>query len=79
MRRGEVLGFRWSDVDLEGARIHIQQTRLSVAYEVILSEPKTAKGRRSVALDAETVLELKKHPKRQLEERMAAGGPWQDK
>ncbi len=77
MRRGEVLGLRWSDVDLAAARLSIQQTLLSVAYEVVLSEPKTVKGRRSIALDAETVTALRDHRKRQLEERMAAGEAWE--
>jgi len=44
---------------------------------VVLSEPKTARGRRSIALDAETVAELREYRKRQLEERMAAGELWQ--
>jgi integrase len=78
MRRGEVLGLRWSDVDFATARLSIQRARLSVAYEVILSEPKTTKSRRSIALDAQTVAELRNHRKRQLEERLAAGKLWHD-
>jgi integrase len=77
MRRGEVLGLRWSDVDLDTARLSIQRSRISVAYEVVLSEPKTARSRRSIALDSETVSELKKHRRQQLEERLAAGELWQ--
>ena len=78
MRRGEVLGLRWSDIDLAEGRLSIQQARLSIAYEVVVSEPKTAKGRRSVALDSETVAQLRNHRKRQLEERLAAGELWHD-
>jgi integrase len=78
MRRGEVLGLRWSDLDSVTGRLSIQRARLSIAYEVVVSEPKTAKGRRSVALDAETVIQLREHRKRQLEERMAAGELWHD-
>jgi integrase len=51
---------------------------LSVAYKIVESEPKTAKSRRSIALDSVTVSELKKHRKRQLEERLAAGELWHE-
>lgn len=78
MRRGEVLGLRWSDVDFTAGRLSVQRTLLSVAYKIVISEPKTAKGRRSIALDAETMADLRDHRRRQLEERMAAGELWQD-
>ena len=51
MRRGEILGLRWCDVDFEQRRAAVRQTIISVAYEVQLSSPKTAKGRRSLAVD----------------------------
>lgn len=73
MRRGEILGLRWSDVDLEDARLSVRQTVITVSYEIIFSTPKTAKGRRSIALDKGTVLALRAHKKAQLEERMAIG------
>jgi integrase len=49
MRRGEVAGLRWSDVDLEAGRVSPRRPRVVVDYEVHVSEPKTAKGRRSLA------------------------------
>jgi integrase len=49
-----------------------------VNYEVVVSEPKTAKGRRSLALDPATVAALREHRVRQLEERLAVGPRWQD-
>jgi integrase len=42
------------------------------------STPKTAKGRRNVALDAATSTALKSHRKRQAEERLALGAGYQD-
>jgi integrase len=70
MRRGEVLGLRWQDLDLEAGRASIAQTLVVVGgYEVQYSEPKTAKGRRMVALDPQTVGALKVHKDRQLLER----------
>jgi integrase len=55
MRRGEVAGLRWPDVDLEAGRVSPRRPRVVVNYEVHVSEPKTAKGRRSLALDPATV------------------------
>lgn len=78
MRRGEVLGLRWRDLDLDGGRASITQTLIAVAYRVSFSTPKTARGRRSVALDAETVRVLREHRRRQLEERLALGGYAED-
>jgi integrase len=49
-----------------------------VNFEVVVSEPKTAKGRRSLALDPATVAALREHQRRQLEERMAVGSRWED-
>jgi integrase len=43
-----------------------------------VSEPKTAKGRRSLALDPATVAALREHRRRQLEERLAVGSRWED-
>ncbi len=78
MRRGEVLGLRWVDVDLAAARVAVRQALVTVGHLVVTSEPKTAKGRRSVALDPGTVEVLKAHRKQQLTERLAWGPAWTD-
>lgn len=78
MRRGEVLGLRWRDLDLDAGRAAISQTLLSVGYTVFFSTPKTAKGRRSIALDAVTVASLREHRRRQLKERLAFGAGYGD-
>ena len=78
MRRGEVAGLRWVDVDLDAGRVSPRRPRVVVNYEVVVSEPKTAKGRRSLALDPATLAALREHRVRQLEERLAVGPRWQD-
>jgi integrase len=78
MRRGEVAGLRWADVDLDTGRASPRRPRVVVNYDVVVSEPKTAKGRRSLALDPATVAVLREHRTRQVEQRLAVGPGWHD-
>ena len=73
MRRGEALGLRWADVDLENARLSVRRALIPTNREVVVSEPKTAKGRRVVALDPVTVEVLKAQAARQLDEQTGVG------
>src|SRR3712207_3778489 len=52
MRRGELLGLKWSDVDLENGRLPIQRTltRIDNGRRVALGDPKTRRSRRTVGL-----------------------------
>lgn len=78
MRRGEVLGLRWRDVDLAAARVSIRQTLITIGYELAWSTPKTDRGRRNVALDPTTVEALRAHRAQQLEERLLLGPSFRD-
>ncbi len=78
MRRGEALGLRWSDVDLDAGRLRVVQTIISIRDKVSIGEPKTARGRRPIALDPSTVAELRTHRKRMLEERLLVGADFTD-
>ena len=78
MRRGEMLGLRWSDIDLDGASLSVQQTRIRGADGLTYGSPKTAKGRRRIALDAATVASLRAHKRAQAIERDRAGDIWRD-
>jgi integrase len=68
MRRGEVLGLRWHDVDLDSGRLSIRQAVISVAYKVMLADIKTDNGRRTIDLDDNTVAVLRGWRRRQREE-----------
>jgi integrase len=78
MRRGEVAGLRWVDVDLAAGRLTPRKPRVEVNYKVHVSEPKTAKGKRSLALDPATAAALREHRAHQAEERLIVGPGWQD-
>lgn len=72
MRRGEILGLRWSDVDLRARRLSVTHTILTVSYQITPGTPKTSRGRRSIALDPETIRILAAHRARQTSERLEA-------
>lgn len=76
LRRGEVLGLRWLDIDFKNARVSISQTILNIAYQVTLGTPKTARGRRAIAIDPTTMAVLRTHRKNQLALRRAADRPF---
>ncbi|MGQ0631794.1 MAG: tyrosine-type recombinase/integrase [Sporichthyaceae bacterium] len=84
MRRGEVLGLRWSDLDLNAGTLRIIRTLITTDVQrkgspgMAWGTPKTAKGRRTVALDPATVTAVRVHRTRQLKERLALGGDYQD-
>ncbi|MCZ2111877.1 MAG: site-specific integrase [Dehalococcoidia bacterium] len=59
MRRGEVLGLRWCDIDLGAKRLSVRQALVSIAYEVEISDVKTGTGRRTIDLDPTTIDVLK--------------------
>ena len=78
MRRGEVLGLQWRDVDLDARRLSVNQAIISVAYAVQISDVKTGTGRRTIDLDPRTVTVLRSWRKRQLEERLALSETYED-
>lgn len=78
MRRGEALGLRWSDIDLDAGRAHVIQTIVQTGSLISISEPKTAQGRRPVSLDPATIAVLREHRYRMLQERLLVGADFND-
>lgn len=77
MRRGELLGLRWEDIDLEKGTVAIRRALVVVGYEVVISQTKTDRAR-VIALDPGMVAILKEWRRIQLEERMAWGPAYRD-
>jgi len=50
MRRGEISGLKWENIDFENRRIHIIEVRTPIKGQVITKEPKTKKSRRTIAM-----------------------------
>jgi len=57
LRRGELLGLRWGDVELERGRLHVRQTFGKYGFGL----PKSRAGRRIVPLTPTLVTELRRH------------------
>jgi integrase len=75
MRRGEIAGLTWGDVDTDTGTLTVRRARVNVtSADVRESKPKTARGRRRVELDEETRVALAAWRERQEAERKA----WQD-
>lgn len=55
VRRSELLGLRWDDIDLEAATMSINRGLVAVAYELHESRGKTRNSRRRIDLDPTTV------------------------
>ena len=51
LRLGEVCGLRWTEVDLERGVLYVERNRTTAGYQIVEGDPKTAAGRRPVALD----------------------------
>jgi integrase len=74
MRRGEIVGLRWRDLDLDGGRAIVRKNTVAAGYDVHTKDPKTTSGRRTVALDAVTVEALRQHRQRMEQTMTALGG-----
>ncbi len=75
LRRGEVLGLRWPDVDLDAKRLVVAAALQRVKGEgLLLVETKTARSRRVVP--EVCVSTLRAHRVRQIQDKLVAGSRW---
>jgi integrase len=78
LRRGEAVGLRWQDVDLDARVIVVRQQVVPVGYALTVSLPKTKAGEhRAVDVDERTAGTLLAHRLAQDVERAAWGDAWQ--
>jgi integrase len=65
MRRGEILGLRWSDVDLGNSRLTVNQSLGQTRAGVHFKKPKNKKSSRTIALPETIIKAVKEHRERQ--------------
>jgi len=78
LRRSELLGLRWADIDLDQARASVKQTVFAMGREVAFAEPKTKRSRRTIGLTPRAVGALRRHRVTQSERRLGLGASWTD-
>ncbi len=78
MRRGELIGLRWSDVDFDHDRLSIRQTIVPVHGRPTVSDTKTHRSERTIDLDTTTLAELRRHRARQGADKLAVGADYTD-
>ncbi len=79
LRRSELLGLRWTDVDLDRGRLSVVAGLHRLTGKgLVLLPTKTARSRRSVSVGAEALDTLRHVRMQQLENRLAAGPAWHD-
>ena len=79
MRRSELLALRWCDVDLDLCEVSVIRS-LHHLHDgsLVFRQPKTAKGRRMIALTPSTALMLREYKKHQEVTRLMLGMPLKD-
>ena len=79
LRRSEICGLKWDNVDLVISRISVVATLQRIkGHGLVVGQPKTARSRRSVALAPETVDLLHAVRGRQIEQSLEYGPLWQN-
>lgn len=77
MRRGELLGLHWQDIDVEGCSVRVNRAvSYTQSHGFLETEPKTAKSRRTILLPVFVVEALVKHRAYQDTQRREAGNAW---
>ncbi len=77
MRRGELLGLRWRDLDLDRAMAHVRQSVIVYAGAPHIQTPKTATAQRAVKLSPDVVAALRDHRTAWAARKLAAA-EWQE-
>ena len=78
MRRGELLGLKWSDIDFERGYLNVERSLGMVGSKFVISTPKTEGSSRLLKLSGEALEMLQEHKERQDKEKAALGGLWHE-
>lgn len=79
MRRGELIGLHWTDVEWSASRLHVKRSVVSPNGTLIVKEPKSPASRRAIYVDDEVLSVLRDHRAKQQREATALADGWPDK
>jgi integrase len=83
LRKGELLGLKWSDIDMETRLLKVSRNATYLPdetghYRMSEGTPKSRAGKRTIRLPQFAVNALSAHKLRQLEQRLQSGSAWTD-
>jgi integrase len=73
MRRGELLGLQWGDVNFDKATLRVERSVEETKSGMRLKQPKTKHGRRTISLPPSAIEVLKDHRQTERKKRIALG------
>jgi integrase len=78
LRRGELAGLTWQDVNLEAGVLTVRSNRVVINHQIHVGTPKSEKSKRRIGLDAGTVQALRDHYARvEIGDKLEAESGWQ--
>ncbi len=78
LRRGELLGLRWQDLDLAKGLLHVRQSLVALHGRPVVQQPKTERGRRTVELTPELVAVIQRYRAQQAKAKLFFGQEYKD-
>ena len=87
MRRGEIIGLNWSDIDIEALTLSIKRTAKETTLkrsdgtsktELVLNPPKTSHSKRKIPIENEVLHALRRQQNKQRKQKLKAGAAWQE-
>lgn len=78
LRREEILGLKWSCVDFDRRRVHIQAARTAAGGSIVMKETKNRSSNRVLYLTDELYALLRQEQRRQVQARALLGADWPD-
>lgn len=79
IRRGELCGLEWKDIDFESQVMHVVRSAQYIGNKTMITkEPKTKSEIRHFSLSIHACILLKKYKRWQLEQKLNAGDRWEE-
>lgn len=76
MRRSELLGLTWDNVDLENAQVRVERGLVNIGSKLVWEDPKSKKSARTIPLPALAVAALTIHREEQAARKKDRGITW---